>query len=265
MPTLNFIAKYSKNSNLVISADEIRNLYLWGLPLEKNGQAITDEQIEFYIQSATEQLEEILCLKLKKQLIKEEKDFYADDWRVWGYIKATYPIKCAIELVGFLGTVKQVTYPRTWLSTRSTSDDKNFSRHLYLVPNTNSTHEQLVVYNGLLPNINYFSNPQIPNYWEMTYVTGFNKIPSSILNVLGKLISMNIFAFLSDALLPFPGTNSKSLSLDGLSQSLNFNGANGLFSARIKQYSDELFGNSNNQGEIKRLRDQYANIVWGVA
>lgn len=265
MPTVEFVVKYSKNTNLIISPDEIRNLYLWGLPLQKNGQSISDEQIEFFIQSVTEQLEETLSLKFKKQLIKEEKDFYADDWRVWGYIKASYPINCPIELVGFLGTVKQVTYPRTWLSTRSTNDGKNYSRQLHLVPNTNSTHEQLVVYNGLLPNINYFSNPQIPNYWQMTYVTGFDKIPKSIINVIGKLVSMNIFAFLSDALLPFPGTNSKTLSLDGLSQSLNFNGANGLFAARIKQYNDELYGNANNIGEIKRLRDQYTQIVWGVA
>lgn len=261
MPTLNFNIKYSVNSSLVLSADDIKERYLYGLPLGKNGQSIPDRVIEEQIASVTEQLEEFLSLKLKKQVITESHDFFSDDWKVWGYIPVMYPCVCAVSITGFLGTVKQVEYPKTWLSTKKSSDGKSYSRLLYLVPNTNSSQQDLIVYSGLLPNINYFSSQQIPNYWSIKYVTGYSKIPKPIINVIGKMVAMNIMAILSDTLLPFAGVSNNSISLDGVSQTIGYN-ANGIFSNRIKLYNEELFGKNGGYGtgEMKRLYDNYCAI-----
>lgn len=175
-------------------------------------------------------------------------------------MKATYPVVCALGLTGFLGTVKQVNYPKEWLSARRTSDGKLYSRLLYLVPNTNSTHSEAIIFSGIMPNIRtYGSQRQIPNYWEMKYITGFDKVPSDIMNVIGKYTALNILALAGDFLQKYPGQSSTSISLDGLSQSVSTfaNGQTGIFGARIKQYSEEI------DKELSRLKDYYG-ISWGV-
>lgn len=259
MPRLTFNIKYARGSNQLISAADIRKNFLWNINLEKYGNSMSDDVLNYHIQAAITQFENFLQLKFTKQVIQEQKDFDADGWKAWGYIKTSYPVVCPVSLFGFLGTVQQVNYPSTWLSTKHTNDGK-YERMMHLVPNTNSTQSELVTYTGILPNINYFASQQIPNYWQVTYITGFDKLPADLFNAIGKLATINILAAASEGMLYAPGISSQSISLDGLSQSLNsFANSNaGVFGARIKQYTEEL------KEEKARLYDQWGAIVWGV-
>lgn len=261
--------KYNKDTKALISVDEFKSYYLWGIELQKYGKEMPDEVYQRSILRAQEAIEELLQIKLVKQIYSEDKTFFSDDWKSWGYIPTQYPVVCPIDLVGFLGTVRQVQYPKEWLSAKRTSDNQYLHRQLYIVPNSRSTFNQLVVYQGILPNVNYFANSTIPYYWKLSYVTGWDrdKIPATILAVIGKIAALDILAVASDAMLYSPGIASTSISLDGLSQSLSSvaSGQNGLFGARIKQYLDELFGRSGRDGEINRLKDTYTALIWGTA
>ena len=258
MPKLTLNIKYSLEERQVISANDIRKNFLWGVDLQRFGNYMDDEVLNFHIKAAIKQFESFLQLKFTRQVIKESKDFSANDWKTWGYIKTTYPVVEPIELEGFIGKVQQVNYPKGWLSIRRANDDL-YTRQIHLVPSTSATNNELVVYSGIMPNLGYMSNSSIPNYWTLKYLTGFDIVPADILNVICKLATINIMAAASDGLLFSPGVSSQSISLDGLSQSISgfANGQSSVFGARIKQYAQEI------EDEKSRLFDTYAAVVWG--
>lgn len=274
MGVITFNIKSKVDTHQVFSAKDIKDMFLTGLPLDKLN-LISDDVYDFYINSAIEFIENQLCLKLNKQIITENKDFFLDDWQQWNYVKTTYPAVLALSLQGFLGTTKQVDYPKGWLSCRKTSDGVLYSRNIYMVPTQNSTQSELIVYSGIMPNAGFFTgHRQIPNYWNIKYITGFDKIPANILQAIGMVASIPLLGIISDMLIRGNknmgglgyGVSSKSISLDGLSQSVSTyaNGQTGLFGARIKQMSEQL-GIRGEQGLLQQLIDYYGSFIWGVA
>lgn len=278
MPQITLTCISKKDTKQILSVDDFKQRYLFGLPLEKDGKPIPTETFEYYLDVAKEQIEDLLNLKLSKTYIKEQKDFHYDDWIHWSYIKASYPVVYPRFLRGFLGTTKQVDYPQPWLQARKTDDGKLYSRILYMVPTYNSvTSQNSIIFSGIMPNLNWFASRggtgQIPGYWNMEYITGFDKIPSDILHVVGMIASVQILPVISDMLMGNRqvgetgsgigwGINSKSISIDGLSQSLSSGASNGIFNARLKQYQQQLGDLGGRQkGELQRLIDYYSNFI----
>lgn len=287
MPRITFQGIVNRNFNLIVSPYELKSRYLSGIPLP---DSITDENLSFFLESAAAELENYLSLKINKTIIIEDKDFYADDWRQWGFIKCTYPCVCAVELQGWLGTVQQISYPHDWLSSRKTNDNRWYSRIIYLVPNRSSSHSEALIYSGTYPQASYFGNSRIPDYWKLKYVTGWDNPPVEIIDTIGMLTSVKVLQIISDALMIGAlrrtvnqqgqqvvtqngtsfgglglGMSSKSISIDGLSQSYSsyVNGSTGVWGARLKQYMDML--NPSSPGSLlNRLYDQYAAITMGV-
>jgi hypothetical protein len=147
-----------------------------------------------------------------------------------------------------------------------------------MVPTYNSVSSQnSIVFSGIMPNLNWFASygagGQIPCYWSMEYITGFDTIPNDILHVIGMIASIQILATLSDMLMGNRqagesgagigwGINSKSISIDGLSQSLSSGASNGVFNARIKLYQQQLGDLAQRQpGELQRLIDYYNSFI----
>lgn len=272
-----------KSTQQILTADDLKQKYLFGLPLEKDGVAIPNEVFDWHISTAKEQLESLLNIKFDRQIIKEQKDFFYDDWVQWSYVKANYPVVHPIALKGYLGTTKQVEYPPSWLKARQTSDNKLYSRILYMVPTFGSvTSQNSIIFSGVMPNLNWFASygakGQIPCYWNMEYLTGFEKTPPDIIHAIAMLASVQILLIASDMLMGNNhqagmsgtgigwGVNSKSISIDGLSQSVSSGAINGIFSARIKQYVAQLGDlTGRNQGELSRLINYYSDMNWIVA
>lgn len=268
MPELRFNVRYAKDTSLVMSVNDFKNQFLFGLNIQRYGQPMPDSVYEQYLRTAQSKMEEFLQLKLVQQLYTEDKGFWSEDWQSWGFIPTQFPVKCPVDLRGYFGAVEQTTYPKEWLSAKTTSDGQYLQRQVTIVPNVASAYSQNIVFQGVLPNINYYGNRQIPNYWKLTYVTGFdrNRIPQSIMTAIGQLAALDILAIASDALLPYPGVGSTSISLDGLNQSISSfaNGTTGVFGARQKQYISGLYGKNGRDGELARLKDTYGNFIWGV-
>lgn len=229
---------FKRNTDLAISAKELQDLFFYGVPLrEPGGSAINISTLEHYILAAQSELEHYLNIKLNRQVITENKDWYAADWQNWGYIRTTYPVVEAKALNGLIGTVRQVNFPKEWLSTRKTSDGELYHRHIYLVPNQDATAStNSIVYSGVTPHLGFMGNSTIPNYWEIEYVTGFCKVPKDLLNAVGTIAALNLFYIMGDILLS-PGVSNQSISIDGLSQSISTQGA---FKTRIDGYVNAL-------------------------
>lgn len=252
-----FITKYKKGGDSVISVSELMGHYLFGVPLcTQNGVQLNLADLELFISAAQDWVEQTLEIKLNKQIYHERCDFIFDQWKSWGYIKTTLPVRKVFKLQGLLNSVQQVEYPNEWCSVyMNENDPERAYRNVYIVPNGGGTpiNSGSVLYLGITPHLGFFSMDYVPNYWDVWYCTGFDKVPSNILNLLGKMAAIQVLAVVGDTVYT-PGLNSQSLSFDGLSQSVSTTVSNNVFKNRITQYQTEI------QEELKKLREFYRGI-----
>lgn len=260
MPGLVFTTKFKKNDGLVISPDELLEKYFYGIKIaDSTGATLSPKIIKQFIEAAQSEVEKWLNIKMVRQIIREDKDFQRNDWYAWGYIRTTYPVVEAMSLDGYIGETKQISYPKEWLSSRKTSDGELYSRHLYLVPSTNSPVSHQVVYTGITPHLSLTSAPQVPNYWKLEYVTGFCKIPADLSNFIGMLAAINIFHIMGDIILGTPGIASQSIGIDGLSQSYSANSSG--YGGRIKGYLEMMNGSNGQGGLTERIYNYYKGFT----
>jgi len=242
MPTLTYSIKSSKNSGLPISSPELASRYFFGIPIvDKSGNLMRDEDIEFFIKAAKEEIEGYLNLKLSKQIIEESFDYYRNDYKYWGFIPVTYPVRKPFKLMGMIGEVEQIEFPSSWLSSKTTNDGIGFARDIKLIPTAGSTNNQSTVFSGITPHVGWWGQKSIPNYWTATYCTSLDRIPEDILDAIGKLASINVFHQLGDIILG-AGIASQSIGIDGLSQSISTTSSatNAGYGARITGYLADL-------------------------
>ena len=262
MPQLTLTIAFSKNNQLLFSAQEIRSSYLYGIRIKNSlndnaSSLFSDEDVEFQVRAAQKEIENFLSLKLFRQLYDESLSFINDDWRTWGFMKTTYQVVYPLKLEGFLNTTKQTEYPAEWLSSKRDSDGIQYHRSIYIVPagNTGAVVNS-VIYAGLLPNLGYLNAGMIPNYWQTHYVTGFEAVPNDIMQVVGMLATINLLYIAGANVLGIPGATSTSLSIDGLSQSISAS-ANA-FGDRIRAYNEDL------QRKMVSVSGTYKGLTWGV-
>jgi hypothetical protein len=262
MPQISFDITYAKNSDLIISPQEIRDIYMFGIDIkDQNGVSMDDETVKFQILAAQTEMENYLNVKLKRQIVDENLYFSGDDFMRWGYIKATYQVECPLSLEGFFNTTKQITYPVSWLSVKKTNDGKSIHRNISIVPSGDAaTHSQALTISGIVPQLGYLGWRNIPNYWQVRYTSGFNVVPADIMNAIGKYIAIQLLHTAGDLVFK-AGISSQSISLDGVSQSISTtnSGKNSIYGARISSYVSEL------DKILPRLRDYYRGFSFGVA
>lgn len=245
------------NEGLVVSPSFLIDMCFYGINLcRADGRTLSDAVIIQYLKAAQSEIERLLGIKLQKQIIKENKDFYLDDWKSWGYIRCTYPAREVFGLDGYVNSVKQVQYPIEWVSTRKTSDGKLYQKNIFLVPvGQGVANQNSIVFSGITPHLGFLNMPNIPNYWQIIYGTGFDKVPDDIIKAICYMAAMPLYMWLGNAILP-AGLNSQSISIDGLSQSRSIEA--GGFSTKIKQLQEQLGSlDSKSNGLLANLRDYY--------
>lgn len=258
MPTLTYNILSSKNDGLPLSPSELESLYFFGIGIkDQAGNRMSEEDLSFTIKSAAEEIEGLLNIKITKQVIQESQSYNLDDYRAWGYIPTTYPVACASNLTGFLGQVEQVIYPKNWLSVKKSNDGISNHRSIYIIPTTEDSVENTVVYSGVAPHMGHWGARNIPNYWTVTYVTSFDRMPEDILNAIGKLAAINVFHQLGDIILG-AGIASQSIGIDGLSQSIatTSSATNAGYGARVTGYLADL------KLLIPRIKAKYGGILF---
>lgn len=261
MGSVSLTLRYRKNTDLVLSPDELKNIYFLGIPVtDSNGNPMADREIEFIIRAAQTEIENHLSLKFNRQVYEEDRDWNFDQWKAWGYIRTTFMVRQPISLQGFLNTTQQIDYPAEWLSAKTASDGIKYHRTISLVPIHGSANSlsNNVIYTGIAPYIGYFGNKEIPNYWKMSYLTGWETVPHDILDIIGKLAAINIFHQLGD-LIVGAGIASKSIGVDGLSQSISTTSSatNAGYGARIIGYINDL------KEKLPQARQVYRGIMLG--
>jgi hypothetical protein len=258
MSQLNYSVKYKKNTGLVISPSELRDLYLYGINLKsKDGSDLPVSTWEMKIRSAQAEIEKYLYIKLIRQLFTETCTYFQDDYlNSLPILNTSFPVYKPITVLGKINDVEQIKYPQAWLSSYQNSDEWP-TRRINLIPTGSATGATSVILMGVMAQLGLRSLNLVPQYWYVQYLTGWSpeKLPVDLLDLVGKLASVSILSIYGDLVLS-PGISGGSLSIDGLSQSLNtvINAKGGAFSGRIAQYLEDI------KTTLQRLRLSYTGI-----
>lgn len=259
MSGITLVAKYKKNSGLVVSIQELQDLYLYGIsPKAKDGSSIPNYVWESKILNSQREIEKFLAIKFQKQLITETLTYYRDDYsNSLPILNSSFPVSKVLTLQGMINGIRQVSYPREWLNNYISSDEGQY-RRINLIPTGSSTNANTnILLIGLMAQYGLRSLNLVPNYWTVQYLTGYSpaNYPIELVDVVGKLASIQMLAIFGDIILP-PGLSGSTLSIDGLSQSLNTvaSAKGGAFSGRISQYTEDI------KTTLLRLEKSYKGI-----
>jgi hypothetical protein len=262
MPQLTLIGKFKKNTGIVMSPDELWSLYLYGVNIQsQDGTDFSNENIRFYILKAQTEIENVLKIKLTKQLIENERLSYNRDEYWWQFpiLKTKWPVMKVLSVLGMLNKIEQIVFPKSWFSFHYNQEQTN-KRRISLVPTAGSTSVQGsgdMILSGITSQVGFQRFNTIPDYWDVQYITGFDydKIPYDVMDIIGKLASISLFNIAGDLILG-AGIASQSLSIDSLSQSISSTSSatNSGYGARIVQYQKEI------KESLQRLKHIYGEI-----
>jgi len=258
MPKIEFKISYKKNTGLLISPTELKVLYLYGIEVRStDGTKFNDSVIEMHIRQAQAEIEKLLSIKLIKQLITETQSYYKDDYLVrYPVITTNFPVIKPYACLGVIGTVEQVIFPETWLSSRK-GVDISYSRRINIVPtgSVTATIAGGMILSGVMHQVGLMSQYNVPDYFTIQYTTGFEKIEYDLFNLVGMTSALQTLIQAGDFVLG-PGISSTSLGIDGLSQSISsVNSAQGsAFAARIKEYRATI------ENTLKNIKSRYTGI-----
>lgn len=264
MPKLVLKIQYGVNTGIIISPSELRERYLFGIPLCSNdGTRMSSATIANHIRTAQTRVENLFSIKLNKTVIEENLNYVRQEFISWGFVRTMYPIAYIDNLEGWINGVCQITYPREWLSIKK-QEDVAIYRNIYLIPNTGGKEgarmtQNSLIYNGLSPHLGWFGQSYIPNYWRPRYVTGWDEIPLDLVDLVAKYAALNVLAIMGDVLYGI-GISSINITLDGVSQStpLTRSGNGGLFAGRMKQYIEDI------NRDMPSMKSKYRGIPFEV-
>jgi len=245
------------DDGLIITVKQLKSVYLFGVNLQDDdGNEMPDELFKFYIRSAQDWLEkELGGVLLCEKEITESHDYHMADYQSFGLLKLYRTPVQEVSECGF-------QFP---LSENATNFDPSWYRVegslINLVP-TQGTFSAIALSQGgnflpLLSGMGY-----IPHFWRVKYKAGFKKgqVPASILDIIGMKAAMGPLNIAGD-LIAGAGIASKSISLDGLSQSISTTSSatNAGYGSRIIQYTKQI------DNLLEGLRERYQGINFVTA
>ena len=256
MPTATLQASYRYDPSVSISVESFKRDYLYGIDLcTVSGERLSDRAIAQKIAAATARIEMELEIDISPQLRTETCRYELDDFRKWGYIEVTRPVQEVVGLSGHLGNVNTIDIPTEWISLPVNSHETHLTRTINLLPHGTSAVFTSQFSGGLFLTFTLSSFQSLPNFWRVTYRSGFRRVPADILDVIGKTAVLDVYNIVQDTTLG-GGIASRSLSIDGLSESITTTSSAmyGSLSAKSEAYRKDL------DRQIPLLRSNYRGL-----
>lgn len=244
----------------VLSVEELKQNFLFGLPLEDNdGNEMPDSFFEFWIKSAVTAAERRLDIPLRRLVITDEPyDFIKQDYNKFIRIQLDRKPVISVEQVRMVLPTDQnvITYDPAWIRL----DPKQGL--IQIVPGSGSMTSVALGLSAMwAPLVNGLTN-YLPDIFRVDYTAGYapGTVPYDIKEVVGKIASVGPLTILGDLLFG-PGIAGASVSLDALMTNTKTtkDADSSAFAARIKQYRAEI------REEIREIRRNIQGIRMAVA
>ncbi len=237
----------------------LRRDYMLGSRLvDFYGNPLRDETILRVMQRMVSRLETFLGINIfAKDIVDEKHDYHLTDYQNWCYLRLFQKpvISVASLKIRFPENSDLVIFPVEWIQLDADAGQIN------LVPATGSISSWMIGQAGFFP-LMMGRVSKLPMVWRVNYRAGFeyDKVPEDIQDVVYKMSAIALLSVLGDSIYG-PGVASRSISLDGMSQSIGTvaNAAYGAFSARMTQFQKDI------DDMRPRIKSRYTGIRMTVA
>lgn len=224
----------------IMSVSEMKDLYLFGLDLTNDaGEPFPDIIFDWGIRRAIDWLEHLLDIKIKPTELEEYYDYYRTDYQNWTFVQLReYPVLSVEEYaVTWPAGTNVIVFPNEWVRLRKDAGQVN------VVPTSGTLSQVLLTAGGSFLPLIASGQEFVPEVIRIKYTAGFaeGEVPITIRDLVGKLAAFGPLNIAGD-LIVGAGIASKSLSIDGLSQSINTTSSatNAGYGARLIQYAREI-------------------------
>lgn len=242
----------------IVTPDDCRYTFLWGTDFKAtNGQMFTDEQIQWFIDAATREMERQLNITIVKRRIKSEFSVEQRNLKKGiDYDDAETPYDFSYRKIQRYGMIQ--TKQRPILNvTRCTLINKGQNDDVDLLPSVVPDKKNGVLkflkrpwkpndtWTGISDSISRYGaetwNPHL--FYAVDYDAGFensDEVPSDLRHMIGKMAAISLLNVIGDGLMS--GFSSSSLSMDGVSESFSStqSATSAFFGARIAVYQKEV-------------------------
>ncbi len=225
----------------ILTVSELKDVYLFGLDLTNDrGEPFPDIMFEWGIRSAIAWVERKLDIRIRPTVFTGERyDYMRSEYLYWTIIKLRESPIISVEgvRVTWPSGTTVIEFPTDWIELRKDMGQIN------IVPTSGTLSQVLLTAGGSFLPLVASGRDFVPNILEVDFTAGFEEgqVPQDLRDLIGKL---STFAPLNVAgdLIVGAGIASKSISIDGLSQSINSTASatNSGYGARLGQYSKEI-------------------------
>lgn len=235
----------------VLTADDIRYTYLWGIDLvATNGDWYTDQQIEHHVASATREIERALDLSIHKRVLKcqpedgdvfdEEEDPYPyrhDKWAKTGrLVLRRRPVLSVERFEIYTITDQLILDLKSWLRIDHRKGVLNWFPRVGPSGDIKASPSFFAL--GLNWNVGDY-----PHGYKVDYTAGMkdaSAVPEDLRDIIGKAAAVKALNIVGDGFIA--GFSSSSLSLDGVSESFSStqSATNAMYGARIQVYLKDI-------------------------
>ncbi len=255
-PTLYTVSDYDS----VMTVETLKQNFMFGLDLtDDDGNPFPRGMLEFGIRAAIDSLEHTLNIKIKPtSIVAEKQDYYRQDYLDFAFIQLNnYPITAVTKVAMKYPTAQtEMIFPTEWYQINEAHGQ------VHLIPTSGSLSQILMGRGGDYLTFVWKGWDWMPNLWRIDYTAGFpsGQVPNDVLGCIGKMACFYPLNIAGD-LVGGIAIASKSIGIDGLSQSINTTSSpeNAGYSARLRQYEREL------KIEIPRLQAFYKGLKMAVA
>lgn len=244
-----------------LTVDYFKSVYLTGIQI--NG--VSDDFFQEHLNNAIEYVGHETGIAIYDEIVADEPhDYKASDFLQYSFIELNrHPIKSVQRIDAIYPTGNYLfTFPNEWLRV-----DRNGSQ-VQIVPSGGSLAQALLGQGGTYLPIIYRNLEYLPQLFHVYYTSGWEpeKVPRRLVEALCKKAAIDVLAIIGDIIYG-PGVVSRSLSVDGLSQSESF--ANGgsdaaIFTGRIARYTKDLWGDPqarpDQDGLLQSLKKEYRGL-----
>lgn len=239
----------------VLTVEELQAVYLFGVDLtDDTGAPFPDLVYLWGIANAASMMAAELDITILKTSITERYDYFRRDYQEWVALQLRHCPVISVEEITVMwpSDVKVLTFDPTWIHLRPESGQ------VHVIPAAGTISQVLMTAGGSFLPLLAQGRDMIPDMFKISYTAGWEEgqLPPAIRHCIGMMAAITPLDLAGD-LISGAGIASSSISMDGLSQSIQTTSSpeNSGYSSRIRmRYLPEL------KEKIADLRRFYRGI-----
>lgn len=235
-----------------ITPDFIKETYLFRIPISFENDTLSDDAIQFYIDSAINRMATMLDIAISKEVLTNEQyDYRLEEWlNGYGFFQLNRRPLIKVSSMKLNVITSHITIPPEWIQINKKNAQVNLIPYYGILASANLSN-QILMFMPLLQSAGY-----VPQIVQISYEAGYEKnenLPDLLVTLIAQNACIGVLNVLGEiALGGQAALAGYSIGVDGLSQSVSTTASaeNHAYSARIRMYEKE-------QQEIVKVLRQY--------